>query len=192
MGTLASHVSQSTLRSKSVKTWRLASVSSRSGTTSKDLLRNLITAPPVVDLLAGLQEIETPELKRESSGIQNQRTASQSQETKGHDHGIEDQDQNTGSHAQGRGGQGRGTEDQGLRTVNQDTGLGQGTSPGTGEIGQGRGRRKRKRKGTDLAPETGITRNTRKIGHARGEDQHQDPGLEKASRRAKMTTTVRN
>merc|ERR1712210_439821 len=149
--------------------------------------------PPVVDQLAGLQEIEPPELKRESSGIRNQRTASQSQETKGHDHGIEDQDQNTGSHAQGRGGQGRGTEDlgqeagsrgqktadQGLRTVNQDTGLGRGT-------------RKRKRKGTDLAPETGITRNTRKIGHARGEDQHQDPGLEKASRRAKMTTTVRN
>jgi len=181
-------------------------VSSRSGTTSKDLLRNLITALPVVDLLAGLQEIETPELERESSGIQNQRTASQSQETKGHDHGIEDQDRNTGSHAQGRGGQGRGTEglgqetgsqgqktvDQGLRTVNQDTGLGQGTSPGTEEIGQGRGRRKRKRKGTDLAPETGITRNTRKIGHERGEDQHQDPGLGKASRRAKMTTTVRN
>merc|ERR1712037_650481 len=141
-------------RSKSVKTWRLASVSSRSGTTSKDLPRNLITAPPVVDQLAGLQEIETPELKRESNGIRNQRTASQSQETKGHDHGIEDQDQNTGSHAQGRGGQGRGTEDlgqetgsRGQRTVNQDTGLGQGTSPGTGEIGQGRERRKRKRKG---------------------------------------------
>lgn len=124
-------------------------MSSRSGTTSKDLLRweqeifesfqsfhcrNLITAPPVVDQLAGLQEIETPELKRglstlssksnnncsislsESSGIQNQRTASQSQETKGHDHGIEDQDQNTGSHAQGRGGQGRGTEGLGQET----------------------------------------------------------------------------
>ena len=29
-------------------------------------------------------------------------------------------------------------------------------------------------------------------GHERGEDQHRDPGLEKASRRVKMTTTVRN
>ena len=77
---------------------------------------------------------------------------SQSQETKGHDRGIEDQDQNTGNHAQGRGGQGRETEglgqetgsqgrktaDQGLRTANQDTGLGLGTSPGTEEIGQGK------------------------------------------------------
>ena len=29
-------------------------------------------------------------------------------------------------------------------------------------------------------------------GHARGEDQHQDPGQVKANTRAKMTTTVRN
>merc|ERR1712130_1068612 len=150
-----------TLRSKSAKTWRLASVSSRSGTTSKGLLRlfnprNLITAPPVVDLLVGLQEIETPELEKESSVIQNQRTGSQSQKTEDLDHGIEDRDQNTGSQGRETGGQGLGTEglgqetggrgqktaDQGLRNVNQDTGPGQGTSPGTEEIDQGREKRK--------------------------------------------------
>merc|ERR1712037_352204 len=137
--------------------------------------------------------------ERESSGIQNQGIVSQSQETKGHDRGIEDQDQNTGNHAQGRGGQGRETEglgqeteDQGLRTANQDTGLGLGTSPGTEEIGQGQGRRKRKRKGTDPVQERGITRNTRRRGHERGEDHYQDPGRGKANTRAKMTTTVRN
>merc|ERR1711874_5977 len=111
---------------------------------------------------AGLQEIETPELEKGSSGIKNQRTASRSQETEGHDRGTEDRDRNTGSHAQGTGGQGRGIEGRGqetgsqdLRIVNQDTGQGQGTNP---------------------APETGITKNTRKRGHERDEDQHQDPG----------------
>merc|ERR1712032_1395064 len=120
-------------RSKSAKTWRLASVSSRNGTTSKALLRNRTRALLVVDLPAGLQEIETPELEKGIRGIQNQRIGSLSQETGGHDHGIEDQDQNTGSHAQGTEGQGRGTEGLG-----QETGLGQGTSPGR----EGTGREK--------------------------------------------------
>merc|ERR1711971_755767 len=156
-------------------------------------------APLVVDLLAGLQEIETQKLEKGTSGIQNQRIASQSQETGGHGREIEDQDRNTGSHAQGTEGQGRETgsqgqktADQGLRTENQDIGLGQGTSPGTEETGQGREKRRRKKKGTDPALETGITRNTRRIGHVRGEDRHHDPGQEKASKRVKMTTTVRS
>merc|ERR1712192_47755 len=192
----------STLRSKSVTTWRLASVSSRSGTrstTKKALLRNRTRALLGADLLAGLQEIETQKLEKGIRGTQNPRIASQSQETGGLGRGIEDQDRNTGNRAQGTegqgqetGSQGQKTADQGLRTENQDIGQGQGTSPGTEETGLGQEKRRRKRKGTDPAPETGITRNTRRRGHVRGEDQHHDPGPEKASKRVKMTTTVRN
>merc|ERR1711953_1245259 len=194
----------------------LASVSSRSGITSiiisKGSLRNLIMGPLVVDLLAGLRETETPKPEK-GSEILNQGTASQSQETEGHGRGIEDQDQNIESHAQGIGDQDRGTggrgqetgsqgprtedqgpktEDQGPKTENQDTGPGQGTSLGTGGTNLGPERRRKKRKGTDPALETDITRSTIKRGHETDGDRHQDPGPRKASRRAKMMTTVRN
>merc|ERR1711953_875694 len=173
----------------------LASVSSRSGITSiiisKGSLRNLIMGPLVVDLLAGLRETETPKPEK-GSEILNQGTASQSQETEGHGRGIEDQDQNIESHAQGIGDQDRRTAGQGPRTENQDTGPGQGTSLGTGGTNLGPERRRKKRKGTDPALETDITRSTRKRGHETDEDRHQDPGPRKASRRAKMMTTVRN
>lgn len=161
--------------------------------------------PLVVDLLAGLRETETPKPEK-GSEILNQGTASQSQETEGHGRGIEDQDQNIESHAQGIGDQDRGTggrgqetgsqgprtEDQGPKTENQDTGPGQGTSLGTGGTNLGPERRRKKRKGTDPALETDITRSTRKRGHETDGDRHQDPGPRKASRRAKMMTTVRN
>merc|ERR1712243_372802 len=97
-------------------------------------------------------------------------TGSQGRETGGQGLGTEGQGQETG-------GQGQKTADQGRKNVNRDTGPGQGTNPGTEEIDQGREKRKRKRKGTDPAPETGITKNTRKIGHERGVDQHQGPGV---------------
>lgn len=154
--------------------------------------------PLVVDLLAGLRETETPKPEK-GSEILNQGTASQSQETEGHGRGIEDQDQNIESHAQGIGDQDRGTGgrgqetgSQGPRTENQDTGPGQGTSLGTGGTNLGPERRRKKRKGTDPALETDITRSTRKRGHETDGDRHQDPGPRKASRRAKMMTTVRN
>merc|ERR1712228_1093587 len=143
-----------------------------------------IMGPLVVDLLAGLRETETPKPEK-GSEILNQGTASQSQETEGHGRGIEDQDQDIGS-------QGPRTAGQGPRTENQDTGPSQGTSLGTGGTNLGPERRRKKRKGTDPALETDITRSTRKRGHETDGDRHQDPGPRKASRRAKMMTTVRN
>merc|ERR1711934_783041 len=103
-----------------------------------------------------------------------------------------DQDRGTGGRGQETGSQGPRTEDQGPRTENQDTGPGQGTSLGTGGTNLGPERRRKKRKGTAPALETDIARSTRKRGHETDEDRHQDPGPRKASRRAKMMTTVRN
>merc|ERR1712083_88848 len=155
---------------------------------SKGSLRNLIMGPLVVDLLAGLRETETPKPEK-GSEILNQGTASQSQETEGHGRGIEDQDQNIENHAQGIGDQDRGTGGRGQETGSQGPRT-ENQGPRTANLGPER--RRKKRKGTDPALETDITRSTRKRGHETDGDRHQDPGPRKASRRAKMMTTVRN